>query len=562
MGQLVERKDELGLLEVSESASYGVHVVGRRVPGTTILENQVRISMLTRTEMDTNNKDSSRVVFHGPITHEKTPLLDDTLFTSSLTEEEAAAEYLRLKEREMNGQEDVPFEAKKSNKHYRPWECSLTELPDAEVDGEEDGKENAENTGFSIRRESLPIGLRESLVGVPQDNRLPVICGIMPLAATYADGVEVEYCDGNLQRLGLMAIIRGEAASNKSVVKNAVEIWMRQLEEEDALARKCEDKWKEETRRRAANEKAPSDPHVVVRTLPVTASCSTLLKRMKNAGGHTLYSFSEELDTLRKSNGGGGWANKYDLYRMAFDAGKWGQDYNSDSAESGEVNVRYNWTMLGTHGAVKKCFQKDNVENGLSSRILMAEMPDNSFAKMPKFGKRSAEDEEKIQQAVTILRSKSGLIDLPRLRRAIENWVEEKRVEAMKNIDHVKDVYRRRAAVIGFRCGVVFHLLTGREKETRGCTSFARMMAEYCLQQQIKCFGKAWESQTADTRECQRQTANHSIFDQLSQTFTTDDLATLKGNMPRNSISQILSRWRKDGWIEKVDKKMWRKTKK
>ena len=55
MKELVERKDELGLVEVSVSASDGVHAVGRRVPGTTILENQVRLSMLTQTEMDTNN---------------------------------------------------------------------------------------------------------------------------------------------------------------------------------------------------------------------------------------------------------------------------------------------------------------------------------------------------------------------------------------------------------------------------------------------------------------------------------------------------------------------------
>ena len=122
IGELMQRKDELGLVEVAESAGYGVHAVGRRVPGTTILENQVRLSMLTRTEMDTNNKDNSRVVFHGPIDAETTPLLDEVLFTERLTDEEAAAEYLRLKEREAQELEQVPAGAKKSNKHYRPWE--------------------------------------------------------------------------------------------------------------------------------------------------------------------------------------------------------------------------------------------------------------------------------------------------------------------------------------------------------------------------------------------------------------------------------------------------------
>lgn len=121
MKQLVEQKDKLGLVEVSESASYGVHAVGRRQPGRTILECQVRMSMLTKTEMDTNNKENNRVVFHGPINAETTPLLDDALFTESLGYEEAAEEYTRLKERERLGEEEVPPGAKKANKHYKPW---------------------------------------------------------------------------------------------------------------------------------------------------------------------------------------------------------------------------------------------------------------------------------------------------------------------------------------------------------------------------------------------------------------------------------------------------------
>ena len=316
----------------------------------------------------------------------------------------------------------------------------------------EDAEAVAEETGVKVNVKALPIGLKESLVGVPVSMHMPVLCGIMPIAAAYADQVTVEYCDGNTHRLGLMSIIRGEQASNKSVVKNAVDIWKRQLDEEDALARKREEEWKERKKGRKANEKAPEDPHVLIRVVPVTVSCSTLLKRFKNAQGHTLYSFGEELDTLRKTNGAGSWSSKYDIYRLSFDYGEWGQDYNSDQAESGVVNVAYNWTMLGTNGAMRKCFKSDNIENGLSSRVLVAEMPDASFSKMPKFGKRSAEDEARIQQAVTRLRSFSGLVDTPRLRKAIEAWVEEKRVEAAKDIDHVKDTYRKCRHRFPLRC--------------------------------------------------------------------------------------------------------------
>ena len=428
-------------------------------------------------------------------------------------------------------------------------------------DVDDDEEDKVQSSKFQVQSNKLPIGLKESLAGVPVSMHMPVLCSVLPIAAAYADQVEVEYCDGMRQRLGLMSIIRGEQASGKSVCKNAIDVWKRQFEEEDALARKREDEWKERKKSRKANEKAPDDPKVLIRMVPVTVSCSTLLKRFKNANGHTLYSFGEELDTLRKTNGAGSWSSKYDIYRLSFDRGEWGQDYNSDQAESGVVKVAYNWTMLGTNGAMHKCFKADNIENGLSSRILVAEMPDSSFAKMPKFEHRSTEDEARIQEAVTRLRSYSGFVDTPRLCKAIETWVEQKRVEAAKDIDRVKDIYRKRAAVIGFRCGVVFHLLSGGSRESKACLEFALMMAEYTLEQQIAAFGETLESQFTDTRsESQRYGSNHSVYDQLPPSFTMGDLRALKrGFCGESALRKIISRWYRDKWIEKTDKAHWKK---
>ena len=178
---------------------------------------------------------------------------------------------------------------------------------------------------------------------------------------------------------------------------------------------------------------------------------------------------------------------------------------------------------------------------------------------MPKFGKRSPGDEARIQEAVTKLRTYSGFVDTPRLRKAIDRWVEEKRVEAAKDIDRVKDTYRKRAAVIGFRCGVVFRLLEG--KESNKCLDFALMMAEYCLQQQIAAFGEALQNQYVDARsECQRYGSNHSVYDQLPPTFTMGDLRALKrGLCGEAALRKIISRWYRDHWIEKTAKAHWRK---
>jgi len=407
---------------------------------------------------------------------------------------------------------------------------------------------------------TLPPVLRKTLEGVPANMHMPVLCSILPLAAAYADGVQVRYCDGQLHRLNLMSVIVGPQASGKSVCKSKVDLWMKQMLEDDARAREIEDKWKQEKKRRKANEKAPEDPCVLIRSVPITISCSTLLRRFKNSRGHTLFSFGEELDTLRKTNGAGSWSQKYDIYRLAFDNGRWGQDYNSDQAESGVVDVAYNWTILGTYGALAKCFQGDNVENGLSSRIIFSEMPDNAFAPMPRFRGMIDRDSAAIREAVEKLCAANGFLDTPRLRKRIANWVEEKRLEASRTWDIVKDTYRKRAAVIGFRCGVVYRLIV--EKESNACLDFAAAMAEYVLQAQMQIFGNPLLTQMGKTMEGnERRSRNKNILEELPQTFTLDDLNRLKPeNTNIGTLRVMIHRWKTDGWIEKVKEGEWKKT--
>lgn len=407
---------------------------------------------------------------------------------------------------------------------------------------------------------TLPPVLRKTLEGVPANMHMPVLCSVLPLAAAYADGVQVRYCDGQLHRLNLMSVIVGPQASGKSVCKSKVDLWMKQMLEDDARAREIEDKWKQEKKRRKANEKAPEGPCVLIRSVPITISCSTLLRRFKNSRRHTLFSFGEELDTLRKTNGAGSWSQKYDIYRLAFDNGVWGQDYNSDQAESGVVPVAYNFSILGTYGALKRCFKNDNVENGLSSRIFIAEMPDGAFAPMPVYGKEAEGLSTDIDAAVTSLRARQGFIETPLLRQAIGEWVEKKRIEAMADGDIVKDTYRKRAAVIGFRCGVVASLLEGEENEK--VLDFARLTAEYILEKQCNFFGEALLSEYKSAeQEMVRQSRNGFIFDKLPPEFTFNDLQKEKGaNVSRNVINNIIYRWKKSGWIEKKEDGKWMKT--
>ena len=119
---VLAKKEEIGLMMLERSASGGLHLVCKRIYGTTILESQVKISNTLRIEMDTNTKDLQRVAYSTSGAPEDLLYLDDELFTEPMSAEECEAEYARLKARERKGEEQVPPSAKKARKHYKPWE--------------------------------------------------------------------------------------------------------------------------------------------------------------------------------------------------------------------------------------------------------------------------------------------------------------------------------------------------------------------------------------------------------------------------------------------------------
>ncbi len=126
--QILEKRDAIGLVMLEKSAGGGWHLVCKRIPGTTILENQVRVSIALQMEMDTSAHDLQRVVYSTSGSEEDLIYLDDVLFEEPMTPEECEKEYKLLKERERKNLEEVPKGAKKANKHYKPWEDSATVL--------------------------------------------------------------------------------------------------------------------------------------------------------------------------------------------------------------------------------------------------------------------------------------------------------------------------------------------------------------------------------------------------------------------------------------------------
>lgn len=427
---------------------------------------------------------------------------------------------------------------------------------------------------YLLRMPRLPEALKASLKGVPDSAKMAVLCGVMPIIGAYASDVELRYCDGKRHRLNLMSIVVGEQASGKSAVKDAVNMWKQPMREADAALRAEEDAFKQRRKSRKANEKLPDEPCLPIREVPITISNTVLLKRMKNAQGKHLYSFGEELDTLRKTNAAGAWSAKYDVYRLGFDNGEWGQDFNSDQAESGIVKVAYNWTVLGTQGSVAKCFESDKVENGLSGRILFAQLPDNPYAYMPHYDTQcdgGSKEQQIIADTARYLAGCGGFVDTPKLRRAVERWCNGKADEARAKDDRVLDTYRKRAAAIGFRCGGAFQLMeNGVEKraasaehhESQASIEFALLMAEFALENQIDLFGQQLLAAHALLSESgSRKTKNKALFDELPGQFTFAMLQQLKPNAKYNALRMMVSIWKNGGFIQSVDgvRNTWKK---
>lgn len=169
-----------------------------------------------------------------------------------------------------------------------------------------------------------------------------------------------------------------------------------------------------------------------------------------------------------------------------------------------------------------------------------------------------------ILKAVTLLERSHGVMELPRMCEEFCLWLEAKRQLALANADRVMDVYRRRSAVIGFRCGVIFHILEQTGEETDACIRFAKAVADYVLAMQMEMFGLRLDKQQQDNEAIPvYKSRNTLLFAQLPEQFTLFDASRERGDgASRETIRKMISRWTKRGLCKKLkggDTEIWQK---
>jgi hypothetical protein len=423
----------------------------------------------------------------------------------------------------------------------------------------------------------LPRLLRLVCRRLPADYRPAMIIASLPVLGTLATRIRFEYLDKQEQSLSFFSCITAPAASGKSFIRKPLDLLLTPINEQDAIEREKEQAYKEKLRASKNSKNQPEDPHACPRNNGVAISIAKLLQLLTYAEGKHLIGIGEEMDTLVKTERAGVWSQKSDIYRMAFDNSTYGQAYMSDASFNAHVKVYYNLLLTGTPNSLKRFFK--DPEDGLITRVCFAQLPDTSFTEIPAFASYTEAEKAEIirwaRQLDAIGKSSSisselnsdtkGLvyISCPQLNVTISDWLEKKRQQAIDADSHAMDTLRRRAAVIGFRAGMLCYLLENH-KYTKTVGAFAEWVAEYIFRNQMEL----WESQIEQTfkSSIESQTergAAASLLSLLPDEFTAADLIKLrarKGQSVKSSaISMVINRWRANNRIEKATESTWRK---
>ena len=303
----------------------------------------------------------------------------------------------------------------------------------------------------------------------------------------------------------------------------------------------------------------PTNPRACPRNNGINVSIAKLLQLLAYSDGKHLIGIGEEIDTLVKSERAGVWSQKSDIYRLGFDNAKYGQNYMSDNSFSANVPVFYNLLLTGTPGGMYRFFK--DVEDGLVTRFCFAQLPDMFGADIPAFENYTQAEEEEIIDIAQTLDKATGNITCPHVGVRIRRWLNDKRELAIREDSRAIDTLRKRAAVIGYRAGMLAYLLNG-QKYDKGVGEFTTWVAEYIFQNQMELFGSKFEEVAqSQIRVKENRSQVISLLQALPEQFTRNELMALRArNKQSTNVAMIISRWRSSGFITQVEKNTYRKT--
>ena len=431
----------------------------------------------------------------------------------------------------------------------------------------------------------LPQGIRDSISAVGPALALPVITAICPAIGMLATGVKVSV-HGKMNSLNLISYIAGDFASGKGSIDPVIDAWTSEVKEMDKMYLQKEDEWRAKKRAAKNKKEQPEEPKLPVRCLTLNNTVANLAERLANTEGKHAFSFTPEADTVAQK-----WKSAMSdfsvMLRQAYD----GTSYEREARSADAVNVHidrllWNVVMCGTPDALYRVVS--NYTDGFQSRIIVAKTPDNTFTPLSdNMYVMNERQRDRIIQIAHLLPLLTGEVVLPKLEDKGREWLEQIRLETMKNDDKVKARQRFRICPTTMRmmtcimlCKVLETLIqkhgfNGAEKQlkespdlwkgmlvktqTPAMLNVFDVLADYQLDNALYFFRSRIEDAFSSKNYCSqsaydrsRRGKNDSIFERLDVTFTFEQAEqqsiALKGaSATHETVKQMLKNWKRQG---------------
>ena len=443
----------------------------------------------------------------------------------------------------------------------------------------------------------MPLGVRDSLDAVGPALAMPVITAICPAIGMLATGVKVSV-HGKMNSLNLISYIAGDFASGKGSIDPVIDAWTSEVKDMDKMYQQKEDEWRAKKRAAKNKKEQPEEPKLPVRCLTLNNTVANLAERLANTEGKHAFSFTPEADTVAQK-----WKSAMSdfsvMLRQAYD----GTSYEREARSAEAVNVHidrllWNVVMCGTPDALYRVV--NNYTDGFQSRITVARTPDNTFTPLTdNLYVLTDRQRDRIIQVAHLLPLMEGDVVLPKLEAKGRDWLEQIRLETMKNDDKVKARQRFRICPTTMRmmtcimlCKVAETLIQkhgfqGAEKQlkqnpqvwkdlivkmqTPTMLAVFNVLADYQLDNALYFFRSRIEDAFSSRDYCGQTTydrshrgKNDSIFERLDVTFSFEQAQqqsiSIKGaSVTNETVRQMLKNWKRQGLIGILPDKRYQK---
>ena len=443
----------------------------------------------------------------------------------------------------------------------------------------------------------MPLGVRDSLDAVGPALAMPVITAICPAIGMLATGVKVSV-HGKMNSLNLISYIAGDFASGKGSIDPVIDAWTSEIKDMDKMYQQKEDEWRAKKRAAKNKKEQPEEPKLPVRCLTLNNTVANLAERLANTEGKHAFSFTPEADTVAQK-----WKSAMSdfsvMLRQAYD----GTSYEREARSAEAVNVHidrllWNVVMCGTPDALYRVV--NNYTDGFQSRITVARTPDNTFTPLTEnLYVLTDRQRDRIIQVAHLLPLMEGEVELPKLEAKGREWLEQIRLETMKNDDKVKARQRFRICPTTMRmmtcimlCKVAETLIQkhgfqGAEKllkqnpllwkemivkmQTPTMLAVFNVLADYQLDNALYFFRSRIEDAFSSRDYCGQMPydrthrgKNDSIFERLDTTFSFEQAQqqsiSVKGaSVTNETVRQMLKNWKRQGLIGILPDKRYQK---